>query len=205
MNNNHVMPGVAAISLALLFPLYWTIVLVMGVESHDFADALRDDMLTLSWMDGLFLLIGILEIYIYFSLIRVFNDRLPSQAAKVFLFVIIGSVFMFHVVVFADVFLAATQGSIMSNTIDVIVTTSVYLSIAALVVFTISGIGLSVVLLAKSEFEAPLLKAFAIILLLVCILQATMLFAMVNLILFPIALVTLAVYFFKDPDTLEVV
>ena len=205
MSSNHIKPGVAAIVLALLFPLYWTFVLVIGVNGTDLINNLRADLLELSWLDGLFLLIGALEIYIYYSLVRVFNDRLPSNTAKVMLYIIIGSVVLFHLTVLIDVFLAISQAGLSPDTIDVLVTVTAYLFVATLVVFVIAGIGLSISILTQSDSVAPILKAFAILLLVICILQATVLFAMLNLILFPIALVMLAVYFFKDPETLEIV
>ena len=205
MSSNHVKPGVAAIALALLFPMYWTFVLVVGVNGSDFMDNMRADILELTWLDGVFLLIGALEIYIYYSLARVFDDRLPSNAAKILLYIIIGTVVLFHLTVVIDLYLAVTQGSISNETIDMFVTATAYLLVATLVVFVIAGVGLSITILSQSESVAPILKAFAILLLVICILQATVLFAMLNLILFPIALVTLAVYFFKDPETLEIV
>ena len=205
MNGNYIMPGIAAIALALLFPLYWSIVLVLGVDSQGFVEALREDMLTLSWMDGLFLLIGILEIYVYLSLVRAFNDQLNSNAAKILLFIIVGTIFFFHVGVFADLFLVFAQDGMSHQAIDTLVSTSVYIAVASLVVYIIAGIGLSIVILTKNNQNTSLLKYFAVLLLIVCLLQATVLFAIVNLLMFPIALVILAVYFFKDPESLEVV
>ena len=205
MNGNYVKPGIAAIALALLFPLYWSIVLVVGADGQDFQQALREDMLTLTWIDGLFLLIGILEIYIYMSLVRAFNDQLNSNAARILLYIIIGSIFFFHASIFADLFLVFFQDSTSSETIDGIVGTSVFTAIAALVVYVIAGLGLSVVILTKNSVNAPLIKYFAVMLLIICLLQATILFAIVNLLMFPVALIILAVYFLKDPDTLEVI
>lgn len=205
MNGNYVKPGIAAIVLAVLFPLYWSIVLVVGADGKDFEQAIREDMLSLTWIDGLFLLIGVLEIYIYMSLIRAFRDQLNSSAARILLFVIIGSIFFFHASIFADLFLVFFQDSISNDTIDGVVSTSVYTAIAALVVYVIAGLGLSVVILTKNSVNAPLLKYFAVMLLIICLLQATILFAIVNLIMFPVALVMLAIYFLKDPETLEVV
>ena len=205
MNNNHVMPGVAAIVLALLFPLYWLSVLVLGVADMDFADALRNDMLTLSWMDALFLVIGLLEIYIYISLSNAFKERLHSNAARILLYVIIGSVVIFHGFVLADVYLAFNQESMSGTTVDSVLSVSIYSSVAALVVYTVAGIALSIVLLMKSELNAPLIKYFAVLLLIMCILQATIIFALVNILLFPVALIILALFFFKDPEMLEVV
>lgn len=205
MNGNYVKPGIAAVVLAVLFPLYWSIALVIGAGDMGFVDALREDMLSLSWMDALFLLIGILEIYVYYSLIQSFNEQLDSNAAKVLLYIIIGTVFFFHAGVIADLFLALSHEGMSRASIDTVVGTSVYLSLAALAVYTITGIVLSIVLLIKDTATTPFLKYFSILLLVVCLLQATVLFAVVNIIMFPIALVTLAAYFLKDPESLEVV
>ena len=205
MSSNYVKPGVAAITLALLFPIYWTFIMMVGVNGTDFFDNLRADMLQLSWLDGVFLLIGALEIYIYYSLVRVFSDRMPSSAANILLFIIMGSVAVFHLSVGADFYLALMQGNLAQGAIDQIVTITIYTSIAALVLFVIAGIGLSIVILSQADLAAPLLKAFAILLLVVCFLQATILFAVLNLILFPVALIVLALYFIKDPETLEIV
>lgn len=205
MNGNYLKPGIAAITLALLFPIYWSSVFIFGSDGRDFIDVMRQEVQTFSGFDILFLLIGALEIYIYVSLSRAIEAQLNSSATKILLMIMIASVGLLHGLVFVDFYLAIYPLEATSSSIDSVVGTSVVMSISALVVYSIAGLILSVVLLMQSQGNAPMLKYFGILLLIVCLLQITIFLAIFNLILFPVSLIVLAFYFLKDPETLEVI
>ena len=205
MKSNYFKPGIAAIVLAVLFPLYWSFMLVFGPAYEDISQALRVELTTFDLMDGLFILIGVLEVYVYFSLIRSFDERLNSSLAKATLFIMIGAVIFFHCIVFVDLYLAIFQSGLTEKAIEGIIEVSTFVALSGLVIYIISGFTLSVVLLMHSKELASELKYFALIFLFVCLLSATILFSAINLLLFPVALIVLAVYFLKDPETLEVV
>ncbi|MCW8880026.1 MAG: hypothetical protein OQJ89_03930 [Kangiellaceae bacterium] len=205
MRSNYLKPGIAAIVLAVLFPLYWSFILIVGPAYEDLSQAIRLELMTFDWMDGLFILIGILEVYVYLSLIRSFDERLNSSLARAVLFIMIGAVVFFHCIVFVDLYLTVFQNQLAEKTIESVIEVSVFIALSGLVIYIISGFILSVVLLARSQDLPKELKYFAVIFLLVCLLGATILFSVINLLLFPVALIVLAIYFFKDPETLEVV
>ena len=205
MNSNYLKPGIAAIVLAVLFPFYWSFLLVFGPAYESLSQALHAELTSFDLLDGLFILIGVLEVYIYLSLVRSFNERLNSSLARATLFIMIGAVVFFHCIVFVDLYLAIFKTGLSENIIAGIIEVSMSIALSGLVIYIVAGFVLSVVLLMGSQELASELKYFALIFLFVCLLGATILFSAINLLLFPIALIVLAIYFLKDPETLEVV
>lgn len=205
MKSSYFKPGIAAIVLAVLFPLYWSFLLVFGPSYESLSQALRAELTTFDLLDGLFILIGVLEVYVYLSLIRSFNERLSSSLARATLFIMIGAVVFFHCIVFVDLYLAIFKSDLTEKMIDGVIEVSTFVAISGLVIYIISGLVLSAVLLMRGQELASELKYFALIFLIVCLLSATILLSAINLLLFPVALIVLAVYFLKDPETLEVV
>lgn len=205
MTTNYLKPGIAAIALALLFPLYWSFVLVFGPASEDLAEALTREFTTVDWLDALFIVIGVLEVYVLVSLVRSFKERFNSSLAKAVIYIMISAVVLFHGVVVVDFYLSMFKGELSEDSVQSAVAISVYLAVSGLVIYLIAGFILSIVLLANSKDLANELKYFAILFLIICILGATILLSAFNLLLFPAALIMLAVYFLKDPDSLEVV
>lgn len=205
MSSHYVKPGIAAIVLALLFPIYWSSIFIFGAGGGDWFDLVREEIQTFSGFDALFLLIGALEVYIYLSLLRTIENQLDSSFAKALLIIMMAAVALFHSLVMVDMYLAAFSSALSSNMVDSIVGISVAMSIITLSIYTIAGLILSVFLLMHNVSTNPMLKYFAVLLLLVCLLQITLFLAIVNLVLFPLALIILAVYFLKDPEMVEVV
>jgi len=203
LNGNYVKQGVAAISLAILFPIYWGS--LIGTSGSDIMTALRSDMSSLGWMDALFLIIGAIEIYIYLSLINIFSGQLNTLAKRMSLYIMLATIALIHATVLVDVYLAINGSSFTETMINRVIETSLYFSLGAVMVYTLAGIVLSIFLLTNSQKTNGLLKGFALTLLIVCILQLTVFLAFVNIILFPLALVILSVYFLKEPDSVEVV
>ncbi len=205
MKSSYMKPGVAAIILALLFPIYWGYILVFGPEMNDLTSALKNEFTSLDWLDVIFVVIGGLEVYVLLGLIRALKDCLNTNLARVSIYIMIASVVLFHGTIFADIYLTLFKNSLDDGAITSVIEVSLYFAISGLIIYLVAGFILSVVLLANSREIAKELKYFSILFLIICILGATVLLSAFNLLLFPVALVILAVYFLRDPESLEVV
>lgn len=203
MNSQNKMPGIAALALALLFPIYWGSALYWSSFSGDVFEFLKTDMQTFTAYDVLFLVIGVLEIYVYLSLAKALKEQLNSSSISLFLMIMAFTSALFHATVFIDVWLSLV--SISASAVEDIVSISLFVSVAALVISTLAALICSILLLMKHSFINGTLKVFSILLLIVSFFQITVLFSAVNLLLFPCTLILLAMYFFKDPESLEVI
>jgi len=171
MTRHPALPGYIAIALALLFPAYWIPMLSSGLGS--FADAYRTDVMQLSAMDLLFVAIGVMELYIYLSLRRLFQERIDGALPATLLLLMAITVGVFHATV--------------------------------LFVYAVLGLVLSIVLLSRRAALPRLLKVFAVLLAVACVLQLTVVGGLLNVVLFPLILSVLAVLFIRGDHEVEVV
>jgi hypothetical protein len=148
-------------------------------------------------------LIGALEVYLLLSLAKVFADIIDSKAIRILLLIMAASSFVFHFLVVVDLVLATSQ--ISGSSADTIVNISLGIALAVDTLFVLAGLVLAILLLANKSENSNLIRAFAIILLLICLFDLTFFLSLLNLALYPVALIVLAVYFLKEPQTVEVV
>lgn len=203
MTSHYLKPGIAAIALAILFPTYWVYIFISGGD--DYASAYQNDMLSLDWIDALFLLIGALEVYIYFSLRNTFSNLIKTRASQIALMIMASMVILFHSTLILDLFFFFSNASAASNTVSRLIDISFIVSIAALTVFSLTGLVLSALMLFKKHHSGGLMKTFAVIFLVMCVFQLTFVFSFLSILLFPMALIVLAIFFLKEPETVEVV
>jgi hypothetical protein len=202
MTRHPALPGYIAIALALLFPAYWIPMLSSGLES--FADAYRTDVMQLSAMDLLFVAIGVMEIYIYLSLRRLFQERIDGTLPATLLLLMAITVGVFHATVLFDVVLSV--GPTLDEPMrERLVAASAVVMVAALFVYAVLGLVLSIVLLSRRAALPRLLKVFAVLLAVACVLQLTVVGGLLNVVLFPLILSVLAVLFIRGDHEVEVV
>lgn len=202
MRNENALPGYLAIVLALLFPVYW--ISVLGAGGEDLFETVRADVMRLDGWDALFVLIGALEIYLYLSLRKLLAQRLDTSLPTVLLLLMAIVVGVFHATVLFDLGFAMGAWADVSGG-DRLVLASMVVGIAGLFVYAILGFVLSISLLRARAESPTLLKVFAILLLACCVLQFTIVFGFVNLVLFPVALLALAAFFLRGEHAVEVV
>ena len=158
----------------------------------------------LNGWDALFVLIGAIEIYLYLSLRKLLAQRLDTSLPTVLLLLMAVVVGVFHATVLFDMAFAVGP-SLDPGTGDQLVLASMVVAIAGLFVYAVLGLVLAVSLLRSSAESPTLLKVFAILLLACCVLQFTIVFGFVNLVLFPVALLALAAFFLCGEHAVEVV
>jgi hypothetical protein len=158
----------------------------------------------LSAMDLLFVLIGAMEIYVYLGLRRVLEDRLHGGLPATLLLLMAIVVGVFHATVLFDVVL--NVGPTLAQPLqERLVWASAAVTIGGLFVYSVLGVVLSIALLVKAAELPALLKVFAGLLVLACLLQLTVVLGLFNVVLFPVILLVLAVFFMRGGYEVEVV
>jgi hypothetical protein len=194
-NKRFLFPAIAAMVLALLFPIYWY---TQFGNMTSGGEALIKDLSGLNPSDLVFLLIGILNVYIYVSLKKFLNERHEFNAADIPLVLLIATVSIFVFGSLAlDSFmyffgnrlnLPSQEGLVDGN-------------IAALVI----NITLGFILFTRSREFLGTLKAFAVVLMIEGFFEVTVIFSVISIVIFPLALIILAILFLREPEVLEVV
>ena len=103
LNRDLVIPAIATVLLAILFPLYWSN--LYGHAFDGFDTAFQQDLYSLSWSDALFMVIGALEIYIYWTLARVLKNHLSLRLARTMLIILACIVAIFHATILFDLYI----------------------------------------------------------------------------------------------------
>lgn len=189
--------GLGAIVLALLFPIYW----LFAVTNYSL-DAVREDFMTLSGWDLLFVIIGVLEIGVYLALARLFRDQLDGTVSAIFLLVMAGMVGLFHATTLVD-FL---HGIGLSRAVsDTLIGVGIAVSLASLFLYTVAALALSISLLVRFTELPTLMRCFSIGLLIACLLQFTVVLGVINIFLFPLLMLLLGVHFLRGDHAVEVV
>jgi|GEM_PF-524138 len=202
-NQRNYLPAVATLLLAALFPFYWGNLFLSS--STDWYLELQQDLQNFSAFDVLFIVIGILEIYVLWSLRKALTDQLNVASAKIMLWMMIASVVVFHASVLVDVSLGFKTDPVSPISMENITDTVLLLAFSALFIYAICGGVFSIVLLFRHSQIPTLLKVFSVLLMISCLFQLTIILAALNIILFPVALLILAVYFVKNDPVVEVV
>ncbi len=202
MNREYALPGYIAVALALLFPVYW--ISRLGVGGASFEEAFHADVTRLDAWDLLFVLIGVMEIYLYFSLRKLLQERLQGTLPAAVLLLMAIVVGVFHATVVFDLVFAIGP-EFTPGMEDRLVVAAAVVAISGLFVYAVLGFALSIMLLLPRAESPPLLKLFAALLMACCVLQFTIVFGILNVALFPVVLLLLAIYFLRGDHQVEVV
>lgn len=196
-----VVAGASAVCLAVLFPIYW-IYAVTGLFGSDPVGLIATDFSTLDAWDLLFVSIGILEIVVYIGLFQLCRQQLNGGAAAILLLIMMAIIALFHSTVLIDLLLAT---AVVTTNIDSWLSWGSLMSISLLFLYAIVAGVLAIVLLTRFSELTIIMKAFAIGLLLMCVLQLTVVLAASNIVIFPILLVLLAIQFFRNDHSIDIV
>ena len=205
MNSQNTLPAVAALALAFLFPIYWGIALYSGNIEGDFSAYFKHDMQAFTPIDMLFVIIGLLEMYIYFSLAKSLQEQLNTKTLYILLMIMVATCGLFHATVLVDVWFSLFGTGMSIISIENVIAATQYIAVIALGLATILTFVCSIVMLSKFAQLPSMLKVLSVLLLVLSVFQMTVILSAFNLLLFPCILILLSVYFFKDPETLEVI
>jgi hypothetical protein len=202
-NTDYLLPSVAAASVAILFPLYWLGMFPLG--GREIVALVWQDIEQISSSDAVFLLLGVLTVYVYYSLMRILNDRLNYQSLNIVLWIMIAVNALFTGTIVLDLIASTLSADALLVNRDALVGTAMAVGGGSMVLFGVLDILIGIVLLRASVPVPSVLKIFAVITLIQGCFEITLFFSFMTLIIFPLGMVVLAVYFISKPDSIEVV
>ena len=200
-NKDYLLPGVAAIFVAVISPIYW---LGMSQWVGDFY-VLGQDMMSLGFSDILFAAILLLTIYIYLNLKNILNEQLNFNHINLLVLIMVAINILWMSTLFLDIASAVLSENIVTQNKDAFLKINLSVSIGAIVILGIIDLLIGILLLAKSTELPTLLKIFAIMSVIQGVLGITVVFAATLIFIFPITMIILAMFFLRKPESLEIV
>ncbi len=200
-NKDYLLPGVAAIFVAVISPIYW---IGMSSSVGDY-DILWQDMMSLGFSDILFASILLLTIYIYLNLKNILNEQLNFNHIDLLVLIMVAINILWMSTLFIDIASAVLSENIVTQNKDAFLMINLSVSIGAIVILGIIDLLIGILLLAKSTELPTLLKIFAIMSVIQGVLGITVVFAATLIFIFPITMIILAMFFLRKPESLELV
>lgn len=204
MNREYTLAGYTGIALAVLFPVYWFIALWQGLVMTSVLDSVRYEFTHLDLSDGLFVLIAVMEIYLYLSLYRVLKQTLGRGLSAALALTLAIAVFMFAATVVFDVILVVGTG-LPEGIRDGLITAGLVMFLVSTVFVGLIGLALAIALLVSGAGDATLLKLFAIMLLFSSILALSFILAPLSNLSYAVAFLLLGIFFLRGGFDVEVV
>lgn len=194
-NNDYLLPGISAIVLAFLFPLSW-----LSLAGTDFSNI--ENIQYEAQLGGtslLFLIVGIISIFVYYSLMKILHDHYNYRKAD---FILITTIIVQGIYTFGS-FAIEVSGI----WLDPIVTGQLlgWLFMASLVTFGIIDIVMGIVLIVARDQIRNRIIAFAILNLIMGVCELSIILSPVVLLLFPVICLILAFTFLAQPEEIEIV
>ena len=199
-NKDYLLPGVAAIFVAVISPIYW-----LGMSSPIGDFALGQDMLSLGFSDILFASILLLTIYIYLNLKNILNEQLNFNHIDLLVLIMVAINILWMSTLFLDVAITVLPENIVTQNEDTFLNIGLSMSIGAIVILGIIDLLIGILLLTKSTELPTLLKIFAIMSVIQGVIGITVIFAATLIFIFPITMIILAMFFLRKPESLELV
>ena len=200
-NRDYLLPGVAAIFVAVISPIYW---LGMAASVGD-SDVLWQDMMSLGFSDILFASILLLTIYIYLNLKNILNEQLNFNHIDLLVWIYAAINILWVSTLLLDVASAVLPENIVSQNEGTFLNIGLSIGVGAIVMLGIIDLLIGILLLAKSTELPTLLKIFAIMSVIQGVLGITVVFAATLIFIFPITMIILAMFFLRKPESLEIV
>jgi len=200
-NKDYLLPGVAAIFVAVISPIYW---LGMAASVGD-SDVLWQDMMSLGFSDILFASILLLTIYIYLNLKNILNEQLNFNHIDLLVWIYAAINILWVSTLLLDVASAVLPENIVSQNEGTFLNIGLSIGLGAIVILGIIDLLIGILLLAKSTELPTLLKIFAIMSVIQGVLGITVVFAATLIFIFPITMIILAMFFLRKPESLEIV
>jgi len=198
MKKDYLLPGIIALFLAIIFPVYWVLMFNSRLEEvANWAGLIQPKLDIYSWV---FLFIGAISIYLYAYLKKILHDQLNFKKVDVLLtLIIINSAIFYSGIFISDVL--ANLGYALDWT-----TTGVHIfGVICIVIFGILDIVIGILLLANNRDLPSYLVILAVISLLLGLFEVSVIFSIASIVIYPLYLMFLAVFFLRKPETVEVV
>jgi hypothetical protein len=200
-NNDYLFPGVAAIFLAMLVPLYW---LGMATSVTD-SDILWQDMMSLGLSDIVFAAIPLLTSYVYLKLKTILNERWNVSQIDLLIFIMVAINILWVSTLLLDVTSALSSESSLAQNRETFLSIGTSVGVGGLFLFGVVDLLIGIFLLTNATELPSLLKAFAVLSIIQGVLGITVILAALLIFIFPVTLIILALLFLRKPESIEIV
>lgn len=200
MKNDYLLPGIAAIVLAILFPTI-VVVEVLNFGEGDWKGALVG-ISDWGFAEAMMIVIGLLCVFVVFNFKKILNEQLNFKSIDTPLLILIGISIVFHILLIIFEGLVSFVGQNTSESMELIATGVTF---ACLVVFGVVDIVIGIILLTKGNELPSILKVLAVISIIQGIFELSVILFFLVILTFPIYMIILAIYFLRKPETIEVV
>ena len=200
-NKDYLLPGIAALLLAVIHPFYW---LGVGPLIGD-NSMLWQDIIYIGFNDFLFALIILLNIYIYLSLKNILNEQLNFNHIDLLVMILITINAIWLSTLFLDLSSAVLPDSLITQNKGIFLNIYVVVGIGAIIAIGLVDLLIGVLLLMKLKEAPTLLKIFAVTSVIQGIAGMTIFLAGILIFVVPITLVILAMFFLRKPESIEIV
>jgi hypothetical protein len=203
-NSDYTLAGIAAIALAILFPLYWVIAISSGM--FDSGISFYQSVIGFAWSDLLFVFVGLLTVYVYLCLKRLLNQQYGFSGVNLPLnILIVCSAIYFFALAALDLVMDVFGDGLGLSVHKFVINANITIGVGGLLVFGVADILMGVLLLKNSDNDSSILKTLAIVAIIQGIIEITIIFSLALIAIWPLMLVVLAILFMHKPDQLEVI
>jgi hypothetical protein len=203
-NSDYTLPCIAAIALAILFPIYWVAAILSGIFDSDIN--FYHSSIGFSWLDLLFVFVGLLTIYVYLCLKRLLNDQYGFSGVNLPLNILIAcSAIYFFGLAALDLVMDLFGAGFGLSAHKFILNANISIGVGGTLVFGVADILMGVLLLKNADNDSGILKIFAIVVIIQGIFEITIVFSPALIAIFPIMMIVLTLLFMHKPDVLEVI
>lgn len=204
MGNDNVGPGIAAIAIAILYPLYWLLEITVGTIDLSMDRYMEE--LGWNYLDWMFLALGCLIIYLAFSLRRILLERHNFDGIDIPIFIIIAASIMFYFgLALTEIVLIFFGDELSFDLQEILATIGVLTFFAYGILAGVAEVLMGALLMRRSDELPEILRTFGLVTLILGICDLTIILGFATLVLYPLSLFILAVYFLQKPRELELV
>ena len=203
-NNDFMGAGIAAIALAVLFPLYWVYIISTG--TFDSGVNYYQTTLEFGFDDVWLILLGALSIFVYWSLKKVLDNHLGYGAigVPIIIAIVACGVYTFGLAGL-DAFMSIFSNQVGLSTHKFVFGAQYLIGVVFMIVFGVADILIGVLILKNADHDSAVLKVLAIAMIIQGILELTVFLSPLVIGVFPITLIIMSVIFLTKPQAIEVV
>ncbi len=200
-NKDYLFPGVAALLLAVIHPIYWLGVSPLVGDNN----LLWKDISSLGVYDLLFASIALLTIYIYLNLRKILNEQLNFSHIDLVVMVMVVINVLWLSTLFLDMASVLLPDSLVTQNKNTFLNIYLSVGIGSIIIIGIVDFLIGILLLMKSNEAPTVLKVFAIMSVIQGVVGMTVFLAGILIFIFPLTLIVLAMFFLRKPESIEIV
>ncbi|MEN7343983.1 MAG: hypothetical protein AAAFM81_13615 [Pseudomonadota bacterium] len=194
-SNFYIVAGLAAFALAVLYPGYWIIELSFLEEDFDNGQIING----LHPNDVLFLVVGVLNAAFYLFIRRVLVDDHNYTKLNIVFSLMVALCAVFY----GGTFVLDMLHGIVSQTLllDILL----FVSVGCLIAFGILDLVIGALLIVEKTEMPTLIKAYALVSIVLGFLELTVIGSPLSLFVFPISALLMGIHFMRPPEVIEIV